>query len=123
MTPKQIRFVEEYLIDLNATQAATRAGYSAKRAAEQGYQLLQKTTVQQAIQNAQQARSKRTEITQDEVIEGLRKEATLEGDGSSHSARVAAWAHLGKHLGIFTDNLNLGGSIGIRHEDALKELE
>ncbi len=123
MTPKQTRFVEEYLIDLNATQAATRAGYSAKRAAEQGYQLLQKTTVQQAIQNAQQTRSKRTEITQDEVIEGLRKEATLEGDGSSHSARVSAWAHLGKHLGIFTDNLNLGGSVGLRWEDALKELE
>ncbi len=123
LTPKQACFVEEYLIDLNATQAATRAGYSAKRAAEQGYQLLQKTTVQQAIQNAQQARAKRTEITQDEVIQGLKKEATLEGDGSSQSARVAAWAHLGKHLGMFTDKLDLGGSVGIRHEDALKELE
>ena len=88
-----------------------------------GYQLLQKTTVQQAIQNAQQARSKRTGITQDEVIEGLRKEATREGEGSSPSARVAAWAHLGKYLSIFTDNLNLGGSVGILHEDALKELE
>ncbi len=47
----------------------------------------------------------------------------MDGEGSSHSARVAAWGHLGKHLGMFTDNLNLGGSVGIRHEDALKELE
>ena len=65
----------------------------------------------------------RTGITQDEVILGLKKEATLEGDGSSHSARVAAWAHLGKHLGIFTDNLTLGGTVGLRWEDALRELE
>ena len=60
LSPKQARFVAEYLLDLNATAAAKRAGYSAKRAAEQGYQLLQKTTVQEAIAQAQKARSKRT---------------------------------------------------------------
>ena len=123
LTPKQARFVEEYLIDLNATQAAIRAGYSAKTANEQGAQLLAKLSIRQAVAEAQVIRSKRTEITQDEVIQGLKKEATLEGEGSSHSARVSAWAHLGKHLGIFTDNLNLGGSVGIRWEDALKDLE
>ncbi len=123
LTPKQARFIEEYLLDLNATQAAIRAGYSKKTANEQGARLLAKVSVRKAVAEARQARSERTEITQDEVIQGLKKEATLEGEGSSHSARVAAWAHLGKHLGIFTDNLNLGGSIGIRHEDALKELE
>ena len=123
LTPKQARFVEEYLLDLNATQAAIRAGYSARNADKIGPELLGKTRVAEAVKAAQQARSGRTEITQDEVIQGLKKEATLEGEGSSHSARVAAWAHLGKHLGIFTDNLNLGGSVGIRHEDALKELE
>ncbi len=123
LTPKQARFVEEYLLDLNATQAAIRAGYSKKTANEQGSQLLAKLSIRQAVAEAQAIRAKRTEITQDEVIEGLKKEATLEGDGSSHSARVSAWAHLGKHLGMFTDNLNLGGSIGLRWEDALKDLE
>ena len=123
LTPKQALFVEQYLIDLNATAAAKRAGYSEKTAEQQGYQLLQKPSVQQAVEEAKEIRSERTGVTQDEVIAGLRKEATLEGDGSSQSARVPAWAHLGKHLGIFTDNLNLGGSVGIRHEDALKELE
>jgi phage terminase small subunit len=44
--------VEEYLIDLNATQAAIRAGYSVKRASELGYQLLQKTTVSEAIKES-----------------------------------------------------------------------
>ncbi len=123
LTPRQARFIEEYLIDLNATQAAIRAGYSAKTANEQGAQLLAKLSIRQAVAEAQAIRSKRTAITQDEVIQGLKKEATLEGEGSSHSARVSAWAHLGKHLGIFTDNLNLGGSVGLRWEDALKELE
>jgi phage terminase small subunit len=73
LTPKQKRFVEEYLIDLNATKAAIRAGYSEKRASEIGYQLLQKTTVSEAIREAMQARSERTEITQDMVLRQLAK--------------------------------------------------
>ncbi len=52
LTEKQKCFVEEYLIDLNATQAAIRAGYSVKRASELGYQLLQKTTVSEAIKES-----------------------------------------------------------------------
>ncbi len=123
LTPKQACFVEEYLVDLNATQAALRAGYSPKTAYSQGERLLKNVEVHRAIQEAQEARSERTGITQDEVIQGLKKEAALEGDGSSHSARVAAWAHLGKHLGIFTDNLTLSGSVGLRWENALRELE
>ncbi len=123
LTPKQARFVEEYLIDLNATQAAIRAGYSAKTANEQGAQLLAKLSIREAVAEAQAIRSKRTEITQDEVIQGLKKEATLEGEGSSHSARVSAWAHLGKHLGMFTDNLNLGGEVTVAHEQALEQLK
>ena len=69
LTPKQKTFVQEYLVDLNATQAAVRAGYSQKRASEIGYQLLQKTTVQAAIHDAMEARQQRTEVTQDYVID------------------------------------------------------
>ena len=71
LTDKQKRFVEEYLVDLNATQAAIRAGYSEKTAEQMGYQLLQKTSVQEAIQLAMAARSERTEITQDMVLREL----------------------------------------------------
>lgn len=73
LTAKQQRFVEEYMIDLNATQAAIRSGYSANTAMEQGYQLLQKTSVQEAIQKAMEARSKRTQITADRVLEEYAK--------------------------------------------------
>ncbi len=103
LTPKQARFVEEYLIDLNATQAAVRAGYSAKTARAMGCENLTKPDIQAAVTEAQRDRATRTGITQDEVIQGLKKEATLDGEDSSHSARVSAWAHLGKHLGMFTD--------------------
>ena len=77
LTEKQQRFVDEYLIDLNATQAAIRAGYSVKRASEIGYQLLQKTTVQQAISEKMAERSKRTGINQDRILMELARIALL----------------------------------------------
>ena len=112
LTPKQQRFVDEYLIDLNATQAAIRAGYSPKTAEQQGFQLLKKTSVSDAIEQAQQERQKRTMVTQDDVIRGLLTEAEWQGEGSSHSARVSAWAHLGKHLNMFTDKIDHTSSDG-----------
>lgn len=68
---KQNRFVQEYLIDLNATKAAIRAGYSKKTAEQIGYQLLQKTSVQGKIQKAMEARGARTQVTQDMIITEL----------------------------------------------------
>jgi phage terminase small subunit len=68
LRPKQQRFVEEYLIDLNATQAALRAGYSAQRADAQGYENLRKPEIAAAIREAQVARSQRTAITADHVL-------------------------------------------------------
>jgi phage terminase small subunit len=73
LTEKQKRFVEEYLIDLNATQAAIRAGYSVKNADKIGSELLGKTRVSEAIAKAMAERSKRTGVTQDRVIEQLAK--------------------------------------------------
>lgn len=68
LTPKQKAFVGEYLVDLNASQAAIRAGYKKTRAGEVAYQLLQKTPIQAAIQAAIAERAKRTEINQDYVL-------------------------------------------------------
>lgn len=73
LSAKQARFVEEYLIDLNATQAAIRAGYSEKTANKQGSQLLGKTGISAAIADGQSLRSNRTGITQDRVLAELAK--------------------------------------------------
>jgi phage terminase small subunit len=73
LTPKQQCFVAEYLVDLNATQAAIRAGYSERTAAVIGCENLTKPLVQAAIAAAMQKRAKRTEVTQDRVITELAK--------------------------------------------------
>ena len=73
LTPKQKIFVAEYLVDLNATQAAIRAGYSSRTAEWIGPQLLGKTHVAEEIRAAMAAREKRTEITQDRVLKELAK--------------------------------------------------
>lgn len=73
LTIKQQCFVNEYLIDLNATQAAIRAGYSAKTADQQGSRMLANVKVQQAIAEAMAERSKRTGVNQDRVVLELAK--------------------------------------------------
>lgn len=71
LTAKQARFVEEYLIDLNATQAAIRAGYSEKTAHSIGAENLIKPEIQNAIAEAQAKRSERTKIDADYVLKRL----------------------------------------------------
>lgn len=71
MTPKQERFVEEYLVDLNATQAAIRAGYSEKTANRQGSRLLSNADISAAIQKRASRITEKLEITQEKVASEL----------------------------------------------------
>lgn len=71
LTPKQKRFAQEYLIDLNATQAVIRAGYSKKTANSASHRLLLNVGIQAEIQKGCNKREKRTEVTQDRVITEL----------------------------------------------------
>ena len=123
LTPKQQRFVEEYLIDLNATQAAIRAGYSEKTAKVIAAQNLSKLNVQEAIEEAQSKRTERTEITQDYVLTNIQKVIercmqvqqvdnclTQTEDGELAQAfmfkeqgALKGLELLGKHLGMFVD--------------------
>lgn len=144
LNPKQQRFVDEYLIDLNATQAATRAGYSPKTANEQGARLLAHASVAAEIQKKVKERAKRTEITQDyvlttirETIERCRQVApVLDRKGEQIYVRagddddaplVPAFTFdsnavlrgaelLGKHLKMFTDKTELSGEVGVTVE-------
>lgn len=78
LTAKQARFVQEYLIDLNATQAAIRAGYSTKTARSVGAENLTKPDVQQAIADAQYKRATKTEINAAFILKRLADEATAD---------------------------------------------
>lgn len=173
LTPKQQRFVDEYLIDLNATQAAIRAGYSEKTARVVGAQNLSKLNIQAEIQKAMNEREKRTEVTADKVVQQLakiafsdikdvvswgeqdivvgvnkqtgqpvkRREMTIgvkpadEVDGTVLSEitettnnqgrkigvklndRMKALELLGRHLGMFRDNVNIDGNIAVQFVD------
>lgn len=145
LTPKQKVFIEEYLIDLNATQAAIRAGYSPKTAEAIGCENLTKPNIQTAIDKAMAERSRRTGINQDRVLIELAKiaflnpvdvidmdAATLRGDANRDDTaaiasvkvktiptqngniiereirtydKLRALELIGKHLGMFKDNV------------------
>lgn len=91
LTPKQERFVAEYLVDLNATQAAIRAGYSVSSASEQGYENLRKPQIQAAVTEARQKQSERIGISSDRALTEIARLAffdprkLLNADGSPKS--------------------------------------
>ena len=157
MTDKQKRFCEEYLVDLNATQAAIRAGYSAKTAYSIGNELLNKPEIRARVDQMLADRSIRTGVNADRVVRELAKiafmkgtdvidtetgnvrdDATdddraciaavkvkqMQGDGMSSIEReirlcdkVKALELLGKHLGIFEDNINVDVSGAVKIVD------
>lgn len=123
LTAKQRRFVEEYLIDLNATQAAIRAGYAAKTANREGSRLLSKVDIAEAVAAGAQKRVQKAEISAQDVLEGLYREATRTGEGSSHGARVSAWGLLGKYHKLFTDRIEAEVSGDITVTDARTKLQ
>lgn len=119
LTDKQQRFVEEYLIDLNATKAAIRAGYSPQNADKIGSQLLGKTRVSEAIQAEKTARSERTEITQDYVLKKLKEIAEhpasdAQDSDLKYSSKIKALELLGKHVGAFNGKGNSDGDTEVQ---------
>jgi len=103
LTPKQATFVQEYLKDLNGTQAAIRAGYSKKTANEQAARLLANASVQAAVTKGREKLAAKAEVTAERVLNGLLAEATADDGPTCKTARVKAWELLGKHLGLMTD--------------------
>lgn len=94
---KQEKFCEEYMVDLNATQAAIRAGYSKKTAKQMGTENLSKPVIADRIAELKASMCARTRLTADFILNGLMKEAEYSDDGSSHGARVKAFEVLGKY--------------------------
>ena len=93
---KHQMFVDEYIIDFNATEAAIRAGYSKKTAAQQGYRLLQDERIQAAIDEAIAKRTKRMHITQDHVLGMWWQIANADYNELSSVRRVACgWCYGG----------------------------
>ena len=126
LTEKQKRFCDEYLIDLNATQAAIRAGYSEKTAYSQGQRMLKNVEVKEYIDARMATKDKKLIADQDEVLryltsvlrgESVSEEIVVEGVGDGRSEarkvqkapsekdRLKSAELLGKRYGIYTDKI------------------
>lgn len=122
LTPKQQRFVEEYLVDLSAAGAARRAGYKVRRPDQQGYELLRKPEIAEAIAEQRQRLAERTARTVDDVLadigrvraDAMRQVRTFNGGSSmlDHKAALKALELEGKHLGVFDERMRLMGPDG-----------
>lgn len=124
LTEKQKRFVDEYLIDLNASAAARRAGYSEKTADRIGPRLVVKSCVAQAIAERLKDRQERTEVTQDFVVTNLKtivERAMDHEDPQYMQAANKALDLLGRHLGMYTDKMTLKGELTV--SSVLEELK
>ncbi|KOF56629.1 MULTISPECIES: terminase small subunit [Clostridium] len=162
LTDKQKLFCDEYLIDLNVTQAAIRAGYSNSYARNHSYELLEKPAIKDYIDKAMAERSKRTGINQDRVIRELARIAfvkpsdvinvnnatvkkkvsdddlatiqsvkiktvpTAYGKGVEREIKLAdkmkALELLGKHLGMFTDKVDLNVEKSEKFADIVNQI-
>ena len=129
MTKKQKRFVEEYLIDLNATQAAIRAGYSPDTAKEQGSRLLSNVNISAEVSRAMAERSKRTGVNADRVVRELAKIAFVNADDviDAETATVKPDASRDDTAAIQSVKVKTFGEDGLEREikmaDKIKALE
>ncbi len=124
LTPKQQRFVEEYLVDLNATQAAIRAGYSEKTAYRTGADNLKKPQIAEEIDKAMKKRGNRTQHTADDVLVSLTRLAKKAERCKDLTNAIRANELLGKHHRLFTDRVEHSGQLDIAQKitDARKRV-
>lgn len=105
LTDKQTAFVREYLVDLNATQAAIRAGYSERTAYSVGQRLLKKVEIQRAVAAAQAKRARRVEIKAEDVLRGVIEVTTQARDCGDLKTALKGFELQGKHLGMWTERV------------------
>lgn len=105
LTDKQTAFAREYLVDLNATQAAIRAGYSERTAYSVGQRLLKKVEIQRAVAAAQAKRARRVEIKAEDVLRGVIEVTTQARDSGDLKTALKGYELQGKHLGMWTERV------------------
>ena len=112
LTPKQAQFVKEYLVDLNGTQAAIKCGYSPKTAVKQASRLLTNADIKNAIQAEMDKRAKKTNITAEYVLNGIKDTIEKAQLNDRYSETLKGLELLGKHLKLFTDKHEVTGKDG-----------
>ena len=119
LTLKQERFIDEYIIDGNATQAAIRAGYSEKTAYTIGRENLNKPQIAKILKERRKQAVERINITQDDILKGLREIAV--DKKAPKAPRVAAWTALAKMAGIMVEKRKIEHTGKVKHEHNLSD--
>jgi phage terminase small subunit len=120
LNPRQLRFIDEYVVDLSPGRAAVRAGYSLNGADVQGHRLLKNAKIATAIQKKKEELAERTGVTQEWVVEKLAEnheacmERTKEGLTHAPSAANKSLELLGKHVGMFQEARDAPAAIMIQ---------
>lgn len=130
LNPKHARFVTEFMIDHDATNAAKRAGYSAKSAHSTGYDLLQRPDVAAVIEKEQAALATKHGVTVDRIVAELAKigfatapELIALGPGAKLADKRAALVDLASHLGMFIDRKEIRtGPLETKSDDELDRI-
>lgn len=107
VTPKQSAFISEYLVDLNATQAAIRAGYSERTARSIGCALLTKHDIAAAIAEAQQKLATTAGMTIEQHMEDLKRIRDAAFDEGKFSAAATAEVARGKVAGFYVERVEV----------------
>jgi len=101
LTPRQTRFIDEYLTDLNGTQAAIRAGYAHSGARQEGSRLLAHADIRTIVQKKQADTATKLEITREDVLRGFLaaiQDAVVQGNPQ---AQIAGWRQIALMLGMY----------------------
>lgn len=113
LNPKQTRFVAEYLIDLNATQAAIRAGYSKHTAQEIGSENLSKPMIAAAVAEGIAKRASKLGITAEKVLQDIEDTRKAAAKELQYATSLRASELQGKHIGMFVEKHEHSGFVAI----------
>ena len=115
MTNKQAKFCDEYLLDLNATQAAIRSGYSARTAAQIGYENLRKPDVRARVAQLQRDAVERNRVSLDELVADLRRLRDEAFANGSYGAVKGALDLMGRTIGAYTNKIEAKADIRVNN--------
>lgn len=128
LTDKQTRFVAEYLVDSNGTQAAIRAGYSESGARVTAHRLLTNVAIHGAIQARQAADATRLSIQREDVLKGLLQAVDQAREQSNPMAMIRGWSEIAKLMGLAAPervkvDVNVAGSLEMGRLNQLSDAE
>ena len=113
LSEKEVLFIDHYMTNgFDRKEAVKAAGFKTNTPGRYGANLLQRVAVQEEIDKRNESRASKFAVTELDVLEGLYREATLEGKGSTQNGRINAWVSIGKHLGMFQEKKQLAANQG-----------